>query len=113
MRIRDAEAGYSENAARLALLTAREREILGLLVAGQSVKQVAQQLGLARTTVDIHRKHIMTKLQATSVVELVHMAQHCGWHDQGSIAEPTPAATTLPSVDSSLPASFPAHPGAA
>ena len=113
LRIREAEAAYSETTARVALLTTREREILGFLVAGQSTKQVAQQLGLARTTVDIHRKHIMTKLQATSVVELVHIAQHCGWSDRGSVAEQPPAAIILPAADSSLSASSLAHPGEA
>ena len=60
---------------RLALLTPREREVMELLATGTPVKQVAYQLGLSRKTVDVHRSHIMMKLQIDSLVELVRMLE--------------------------------------
>ncbi len=59
--------------ARLDKLTPRELEVMGFLVEGKSVKKIAFELGLSRKTVDVHRGHIMTKLQADSVVDLVRM----------------------------------------
>ncbi len=67
------EARHASAAARLNKLTTREREVMGYLVKGETTKQIAYQLGLSRKTVDVHRGHIMTKLQADSVVDLLHM----------------------------------------
>ena len=58
-------------------LTRREREVMGLVVAGQSTKEVAQTLGISPNTVEIHRYKIMRKMQAGSVAELVNMAHEC------------------------------------
>ncbi|TVT86026.1 response regulator [Pseudomonas sp. H3(2019)] len=58
-----------------ALLTPREREVLPLIVAGLSNKQVANSLGTSEVTAKVHRKHIMAKMQARSVVNLV---ERCG-----------------------------------
>jgi FixJ family two-component response regulator len=52
-------------------LTPREREIMELVVAGDSSKVIGQKLGISHRTVDIHRGNIMRKLNITSIAELV------------------------------------------
>ncbi|MBI5765527.1 MAG: response regulator transcription factor [Planctomycetes bacterium] len=58
---------------RLALLTPRESEVLQLVVDGNSNKEMAAQLGLSSKTIEVHRSHLMTKMRAGSVAELVQM----------------------------------------
>lgn len=59
-------------------LTDREKEILHLVVRGQSSKKIAQRLGISHRTVEVHRTHIMLKMGAGSVAELAGMATACG-----------------------------------
>jgi FixJ family two-component response regulator len=59
-------------------LTPREREILALVSSGLMNKQIAAELGLAEITVKIHRGHIMKKMAAKSLAELVRKAETLG-----------------------------------
>jgi FixJ family two-component response regulator len=58
---------------RLAILSPREMQVLRLLTLGKSNKQVAGDLGLSQRTVEIHRAHLMQKMEAKSVAQLVRM----------------------------------------
>ncbi len=69
------DADRAGAAARLGRLSQRELQVLRLLVDGRSAKEIAHQLGLSRTTVDVHRRRIMIKLQAHSLVDLVRIAR--------------------------------------
>jgi FixJ family two-component response regulator len=64
----------------LETLTPREREVLALVSSGLMNKQVAAELGLAEITVKIHRGHIMKKMGARSLADLVRKAETLGIH---------------------------------
>ncbi|MBB6409226.1 response regulator transcription factor [Mesorhizobium sangaii] len=59
-------------------LTAREREIMHLVVTGSVNKQIAGQASLSEVTVKVHRGHVMQKMRAKSLVDLVRMADRLG-----------------------------------
>jgi len=59
---------------RLAQLTAREREVMRLAVAGHSNKEIARRLGISFRTVEIHRSRVLKKTGATSLLELARLA---------------------------------------
>jgi FixJ family two-component response regulator len=63
---------------RYRLLTQREREIYGLVITGRSNKQIAVLLKLSEMTVKVHRSQIRKKMEATSIVDLVRMADRLG-----------------------------------
>src|SRR5438552_17636522 len=63
---------------RYARLTAREREVMTLVVAGRLNKQIASEVTTTERTVKFHRAHIMEKMEAESVAELVRMAGQLG-----------------------------------
>ncbi|MGH7486076.1 MAG: response regulator transcription factor, partial [bacterium] len=58
---------------RLESLTPREREVLNMVAQGKANKVVAADLGLSQRTVEIHRAHLMDKMQAASLAQLVRM----------------------------------------
>jgi FixJ family two-component response regulator len=77
-RRRSGESAITDVRARFETLTAREREIMGLVTTGLMNKQVASEVGLSLITVKIHRGHIMKKMHARSLAELVRMADALG-----------------------------------
>jgi two-component system response regulator FixJ len=75
-RARDSER--ADIVRRLASLSPRERQVLEGLVAGKANKVIAYDLDISPRTVEIYRAHVMTKMQAHSLSELVRMALVAG-----------------------------------
>ena len=73
---------------RFALLTPREREVLGHVLLGKLNKQIARDLDIHERTVKLHRTSITTKLEVHSVAELTHLA-----HEAGIVKSPAVAIT--------------------
>ena len=73
---------------RYASLTPRERDVLTRIVAGLLNKQIAGELGTSEATVKEQRAHVMTKMQAGSVAELVRFAARLGIAPAGGGANP-------------------------
>jgi FixJ family two-component response regulator len=82
---RAGELRLAELRARYDMLTARERQVMSLVVAGRLNKQIAGELGVSEMTVKMHRRQVMRKMQAAGVAQLVRLA------DQIGIGAPQPA----------------------
>lgn len=65
-------------------LTPREREVMTFVSAGLMNKQIAGKLGVSEITVKIHRGHLMRKMEAKSLADLVRMAERLGIRQPGS-----------------------------
>jgi len=76
--VREQRAEIKELRSRLDSLTPRERQVMGLVVAGLLNKQIAGELGTSETTIKIHRHQVMEKMRAGSLAELVRMADRLG-----------------------------------
>jgi len=76
---------------RYASLTPRERDVLAWIVAGLLNKQIAAELGTSEATVKEQRGHVMAKMQAGSVAELVRFASRLGITPAGSVSNPPKA----------------------
>lgn len=69
----DSDRRTEDIMSRLSLLTPRESEVMQLVVDGKSNKEMAAQLGLSTKTIEVHRSHVMSKMRAGSVAELVQL----------------------------------------
>ncbi|OUD13150.1 response regulator FixJ [Thioflexithrix psekupsensis] len=78
LKLRQESKERQEVLERLAILTAREREVMVELIKGKPNKSVARELNISYKTVEIHRGRIMEKMKADGIVELVRMAMLCG-----------------------------------
>ena len=85
---RCARAQHHEIEGRIRRLSPREREVMGLVVAGNSSKEAARLLGISVRTVEVHRTHVMHKMGAANLAELVALAGRC---------DPATLALSIPS----------------
>ncbi len=77
-RQRQEQARRAEVAARIATLSAREREVLDLLVAGKHAKHIAAEFGIGEKTVLKHRARVLDKMRVESIAELVRVVLTLG-----------------------------------
>ena len=75
---RDSEKAVSELRILFDSLTSREREVITLVAAGLMNKQIAAKLGITEITVKVHRGHMMQKMKARSLIDLLGMADLLG-----------------------------------
>ena len=75
---RDSEKAVSELRSPFDSLTSREREVMTLVAAGLMNKQIAANFGITEITVKVHRGHLMRKMRARSLIDLLGMADLLG-----------------------------------
>jgi FixJ family two-component response regulator len=73
IQVFDTQQDCADFNARVKKISPREQEVMDLLVKGKSAKEIALCLGISSKTVDVHRGHILEKMQLRSVPELVRM----------------------------------------
>ena len=83
VRVVDTNAEIDALKVRYETLTAREREVFSLVTAGLLNKQVAAELGVAEKTIKQHRGHVVDKMAAQSLADLVLMAERLGVRPTG------------------------------
>lgn len=88
----------AEAATRIGALTGRQHEIMSLVLAGHSNKNIAADLGISQRTVENHRARIMTRTQSKSLPELTRLAMSAAWTGPEDPAMAPPAPVTLASV---------------
>jgi FixJ family two-component response regulator len=72
------EAGLQDLRDRYESVTARERQVMALVVRGKLNKQIAFELGITEITVKVHRGRVMRKMEVTSLADLVNLAARLG-----------------------------------
>jgi FixJ family two-component response regulator len=72
--LRRARSGMAALRGRFRTLTERECQVMNLVVAGKLNKEIAAELGTSEITIKVHRSHVMQKMQADSLADLVRMA---------------------------------------
>ena len=77
-RVREQKAEMRELQNRYESLTPREQQIMQHVISGRLNKQIATELNISEFTVKIHRGHVMRKMHAGSLADLVRMADHLG-----------------------------------
>ena len=75
---RQRDAGSAGIASRLATLTARERQVMDLVLAGKLNKVIADDLGITMRTVEVHRAHVFEKMGVKTAVELAQLLSSLG-----------------------------------
>lgn len=81
-RHRQRSAERSEAQARLQRLTPREREVMAMVVQGESNKAIARRLNVSYRTVETHRARVMEKMEAESLPALIRLAEASGLHER-------------------------------